>query len=60
VPIYEYVCSICGSRFEKLQKSGVKYDIECPKCGSIEVKKEFSTFSSAGSSSSTAGCFSGG
>lgn len=60
MPIYEYVCTICGNHFEKLQKSGVASEIECPTCGSMEVKKEFSTFSSAGSASSAAGCSSGG
>ncbi|NTW88337.1 MAG: zinc ribbon domain-containing protein [Desulfobulbaceae bacterium] len=60
MPIYEYLCTKCGARFEKLQKSGATSELECPTCGSTEVKKEFSTFSSTGSSSSTAGCFSGG
>lgn len=60
MPIYEYLCTKCGSRFEKLQKSGAPGEIECPTCGSMEVTKEFSTFSSAGISSSEAGCFSGG
>ncbi|MBW4056760.1 MAG: zinc ribbon domain-containing protein [Proteobacteria bacterium] len=60
MPIYEYTCAKCGSNFEKLQKSGVVSKLECPTCGSMEVEKKFSTFSSAGSTSSTAGCFSGG
>lgn len=60
MPIYEYLCATCGAHFEKLQKSGVASEVVCPTCGSMEVKKEFSTFSSAGSSSSAAGCFSGG
>jgi len=60
MPIYEYVCTKCGSLFEKLQKFGVTSELECPTCGSMEVKKEFSTFSSAGRSSSAAGCSSGG
>lgn len=60
MPIYEYLCTTCGSHFEKLQKSAEASGVECPTCGSVEVKKEFSTFSSAGSSSSAAGCFSGG
>jgi len=50
----------CGHRFEKLQKDSTAVTAECPSCGSDEVKRELSTFSAAGSSSSAAGCFSGG
>ena len=60
MPIYEYLCTKCGRQFEKLHKSGVVSELVCPECGSMEVKKEFSIFSSVGSSSSAAGCFSGG
>lgn len=60
MPIYEYSCRDCGSRFEKLQKSGSGSKPACPSCGSEETIKEFSTFSSVESSSSGAGCYSGG
>ncbi|MBV5341276.1 MAG: zinc ribbon domain-containing protein [Deltaproteobacteria bacterium] len=60
MPIYEYVCIECGHHFEKLQKSGVTCELKCPTCGSMEVKKEISAFSSAGSPSSTSGCASSG
>lgn len=49
MPVYEYVCQKCTSRFEKLQKSGA--DVEpcsCPACGSGEVQKALSTFASGG------------
>jgi putative FmdB family regulatory protein len=33
VPIYEYRCSSCGHRFEKIQKSSGSRPAPCPKCG---------------------------
>lgn len=59
MPIFEYVCQTCGNSFEKLQKNGSRNENSCPQCGSSEVKKQLSCFSSAGSSSS-ASCNSGG
>ncbi|WP_343213468.1 zinc ribbon domain-containing protein [Geomobilimonas luticola] len=50
----------CGCRFETLQKADVAYQTECPSCGSVEVNRELSTFSSVGNPASAAGCFSGG
>jgi putative FmdB family regulatory protein len=60
MPVYEYSCLKCGYRFEKLQKNSSTNESDCPSCGSKEVKRELSTFSSVGSTSSSAGCFSGG
>jgi putative FmdB family regulatory protein len=57
MPIFEYICTPCGNRFEKLHKSDTAEEISCPACGSAEVKKEFSAFSAA---TSPAACFSGG
>jgi putative FmdB family regulatory protein len=54
MPIFEYSCLKCGFRFEKVQQPGVV----CLECGSLEVKKELSAFSTGASSSSA--CFSGG
>ncbi|MGM0441402.1 MAG: FmdB family zinc ribbon protein [Elusimicrobiota bacterium] len=50
MPIYEYRCKNCGSRFEKL--IGVTEDsskITCPDCSNAEVEKLLSTFNSGGS-----------
>lgn len=60
VPICEYICSECGYIFEKLEKSAAVCKQECPACGSIEVMKKVSTFSSSESSPAAASCFSGG
>jgi len=59
MPIFEYVCIKCDNRFEKLQKTGTTGDSYCPRCGSAEVEKQLSAFSSAAASSPTA-CSSGG
>lgn len=43
MPIYEYVCDECKSRFERIvtAKNGKP---ECPKCGSHRSTVQFSTF----------------
>jgi putative FmdB family regulatory protein len=52
MPMFEYSCNACGFRFEKLQKSAEAGQVDCPACGSADVKKELSTFSSSAGSSS--------
>jgi putative FmdB family regulatory protein len=45
VPLYEYRCSTCGSRFEVLQRVGAGSEgVSCPECGKTQVEKEYSTF----------------
>lgn len=45
MPLYEYHCAGCGSRFEVLQRVGQGSEgLECPACGTTDVEKEFSTF----------------
>jgi putative FmdB family regulatory protein len=47
VPLYEYCCTTCRSRFEVLQRVGQGAEgLACPECGKTEVEKEFSTFAS--------------
>jgi putative FmdB family regulatory protein len=55
MPIFEYVCTKCGNRFEKLQKSEALQRAECPKCHSSEVTKELSSFSSTSGESCGSG-----
>lgn len=33
VPLYEYLCSKCGNRFEKIENSNASTRKKCPKCG---------------------------
>jgi putative FmdB family regulatory protein len=43
MPIYEYRCEDCGSKFEKLvRRQGDA--VECPSCGKDHLKMELSTF----------------
>jgi putative FmdB family regulatory protein len=60
LPLYEYRCGACGTRFELLRRIGQDKDgISCPRCGQLEVEKEFSTFAgsvSGGGASSGGGC----
>lgn len=45
MPIYEYKCQDCGSKFEKLvRNTSVQTAIECPSCGQSHVQQEYSTF----------------
>ena len=45
MPLFEFVCKKCGSKFEKIVFSIDKEEIECPECKSKEVEKQFSLFS---------------
>jgi putative FmdB family regulatory protein len=67
MPIYEYRCEKCGSRFDVLQRVGDDgKHLRCPKCGHEKVEKQFSAFAtsggapSIGSSSGGGSCGSGG
>ncbi len=45
MPLYEYHCRDCGATFEMLRRiKDADSDLECPKCGSTEVERQFSTF----------------
>lgn len=44
MPIYEYACPGCGQDFEKLLFR-TDERVECPACGSAEVRRRLSSFS---------------
>ncbi|HKT89654.1 MAG TPA: zinc ribbon domain-containing protein [Candidatus Sulfotelmatobacter sp.] len=49
MPLYEYQCRKCGHVFEKLRRiADADSHLECPKCASDEVERQFSTFASGG------------
>jgi putative FmdB family regulatory protein len=54
MPIYEYSCEDCGTKFEKLvRRQAETSGVECPSCGQQHLKQEHSTFAAhAGGSSS--------
>jgi putative FmdB family regulatory protein len=33
LPLYEYRCTECGHRFEKIQSFSAEAEVVCPKCG---------------------------
>ena len=45
MPIFEYLCEDCGSKFEKLVRRNGSEGVECPSCGQRRLKQQFSTFS---------------
>ena len=45
MPIYEYICEKCGSKFELLKKNSSSDGDKCPDCGSDKVIKQLSVFS---------------
>lgn len=52
MPIYEYQCQQCGSRFEALvslsaERAG-EAQVACDRCHGDQVEKQFSTFAVAG------------
>jgi putative FmdB family regulatory protein len=62
MPIFEYKCNECGTKFDFLHKSANNIeDVQCPNCKSADNKKLLSTFSSSMGSSSTSalGCADG-
>ncbi len=54
MPIYEYVCDDCGTRYERLIMNKAQ-EIACPKCESKKHTQQLSVFSAAGNSSKANG-----
>jgi len=53
MPIYEYRCEDCGTKFEKLvRRTADVPGIECPSCGKKHLKQELSTFAAHANSGS--------
>jgi putative FmdB family regulatory protein len=48
MPIYEYTCEVCQTKFEKLVRAITSVDlagkIACPECGSTKTARSFSVF----------------
>ena len=43
MPIYEYICDDCGTKFEKLVRRSGDATL-CPSCGGEHVTTQYSTF----------------
>ncbi len=50
MPIYEYTCDGCQSKFEELVRtmSGGEESSRCPKCGSMKTARALSVFAVGG------------
>ncbi len=44
MPIFEYVCNDCGTKFEKLVLRPATDVVACPACGKDRVTQQISTF----------------
>ena len=55
MPIYEYVCSSCGYRFEKLVRSisAGEPKARCPQCHKDNAQRAVSSFAVGGGASSS-------
>lgn len=61
MPIFEYRCESCNTKFEVLHRTSQYEDeVVCPSCGSKNYKKLFSVFSaSMGNGGSDSACSDG-
>jgi putative FmdB family regulatory protein len=54
MPIYEYACKACNSKFEKLVRSMTSEEkVACPSCGSKKTVRELSVFAVSAESAKT-------
>ena len=43
MPLYDYACDDCGTKFEKLvRKESETTNLECPSCGGMHINRELS------------------
>ncbi len=55
MPIYEFHCTSCGSKFEEILRNvDEARDVVCPACGGDEVERLQSSFSRGGCSTGEA------
>ena len=55
MPIYEYTCQDCETRFEKFVRSfNAPTEVRCPHCGGTHTKKGWSLFGSKSGGGSAA------
>ncbi len=55
MPLYEYICTECRARFEKLVRRFGDETV-CPSCASAAVEKQLSVFAVGSSAPSFGGC----
>lgn len=47
MPVYEYLCKHCATKFEELVFAGETAPERCPHCGAEKVSRLLSTFAAA-------------
>lgn len=56
MPLYEYVCEKCDTRFEQLIRNADEEEkLRCPDCGGKKVARQFSAFAVGGGSTGSGG-----
>ena len=55
MPIFEYQCDDCGTKFEKLVRNSSANGVVCPSCGDSHLTQQYSTFAAHGSGESDFG-----
>jgi putative FmdB family regulatory protein len=56
LPLFEFICRDCGSRFELLRSADSIEPAKCPSCGSTKTDKLLSAFAGRVMGSSGSGC----
>lgn len=57
MPIYEYACNDCGTKFEKLVRRSTEAGaVHCPSCGQDHLTTQYSTFAARATGSSANEC----
>jgi putative FmdB family regulatory protein len=54
MPIFEYLCEDCGTKFEKLVRRPATDEVLCPSCGQSHLEQQLSTFAAPGNGSEDA------
>jgi putative FmdB family regulatory protein len=44
MPIFEYSCDDCGTKFERLVRRSEENAVRCPSCGEDHLTTQYSTF----------------
>ncbi len=54
MPIFEYTCDDCGTRFEKLLRRSAELNgLACPDCGQNHLTQQYSTFAARANAAKT-------
>lgn len=56
MPIFEYACDDCGTKFEKLVRRSAEAEaVHCPACGHDHLTTQYSTFAARSASGKSGG-----